>query len=63
MKDLLELIKDKTESNEKRAKAAYLYALLGFAERIDEKTVMITSDTIEKVETFTAILRTMQEIK
>ncbi len=60
--ELLKVLRDKSKSDEKRSQAAYLYGLLMFAERIDDKTVRVTSDTQEKLRTYIAILRCKQEV-
>ena len=61
LKRLLRIVRDESKSDDERSKAAYLYGLLMFAERIDDKTVRITNDTQEKLETYVAILRLEQE--
>lgn len=60
---LLEIVNDESKDDEQRHRAAYMYGLLSFAERIDEKTVRINKDTHEKLATYIAILRLSQELK
>lgn len=62
MKDLLEIAKDKNEDDETRSKAAVCYCLLLFAERIDENTVRITSDTMARLGTYIKIMKLAEEV-
>ena len=61
--DLLKIIKDTSESDDERSKAAYMYGLLMFAERINDETVRITNNTQEKLQMYISFLRQIQEMQ
>ena len=63
MDDLLKIMKDESLDFETRWRAAYCLGLLYFAEPIDDQTVRITSDTINKLETYLEMLRFQRRYK
>ena len=61
--ELLKIIKDEKKEETERARAAYIYGLLMFAEPIDDHTVRITSETQDKLNTYRSLLRLIEDRK
>lgn len=62
MDKLLEVIRDKSIDPEKRRRAAVCLGLLCFAEPVDDHTIRVTNDTVEKLQTYIKILRLKKEM-
>ena len=63
LEKLLNIVKDETKSEEERLKAAHIYGLLMFSERIDGDKMRITKETAAALNTFVALLKLIEEVK
>ena len=59
--ELLKVIKDKKKEDEERVQAAHMYGLQMFAEHIGDRTVRISNDMHDKLNTYIALLRLLQK--
>ena len=63
LENLLNIVKDETKSEEERAKAAAIYGLLMFSDKIDGGPLRITKETAASLKKFIELLLLTEEIK
>ena len=63
LENLLNIVKDKTKSEEERSTATHIYGLLMFAEPIDGGKVRITKETAASLKKFIELLLLTEEVK